>query len=357
MKVTILGLTITSAWGNGHATGYRALARALTRGGDQVTFLERDMPWYAEHRDLPHPPGCETHLYGSVAELRRSFTAVLRDADLVIVGSFVPEGVEVASWALDQARGVVAFYDIDTPITIGKLRAGDAEYLSAELVARFDLYLSFTAGPALEILAGEFGARRPEAFYCFVDADSHAPVEAAPRWTLNYLGTYSAGRQLGLEKLLLASARARPSERFAVAGPMYPPEVAWPANVERIEHLPPDEHAGYYASTRFTLNLTRPEMRALGYSPSVRLFEAGACGAAIISDSWPGIETVFAPGEEILIADRGQEVVDILDRTGDEERVRLAASARRRVLAEHTADRRAEQLRALVHETTREVVR
>jgi spore maturation protein CgeB len=351
MKVAILGLSITSAWGNGHATNYRALARALERRGDHVTFLERDMPWYAQHRDLPAPPWCETHLYASVDELRRVHSAAVSDADLVIVGSFVPEGVEVAGFVLEQARGAVAFYDIDTPVTIGKLRGGDAEYLTPALVERFDLYLSFTAGPALELLHDEFGARRPEAFYCFVDPDAYTPVDAPARHALNYLGTYSAGRQPTVTELLIAPARARPGARFAVAGPMYPEEIEWPENVERIDHLAPGEHPGFYSATRFTLNVTRPEMRALGYSPSVRLFEAGACGTAIVSDVWPGLETVFVPGEEILPAYDRHDVLRILDGVSEEERARVGAAARRRVLAEHTADRRAEQLHELVSAT------
>jgi spore maturation protein CgeB len=348
MKVAILGLSITSAWGNGHATNYRALARALHRRGDEVTFLERDMPWYAQHRDLPAPSWCQTHLYDSVAQLRESFAPAVAGADLVIVGSFVPDGAAVARWVLEAASGAVAFYDIDTPVTIEKLRAGDAEYLGADLVERFDLYLSFTAGPALDVLADEFGARRPEPFYCFVDPETYAPVDVPERWALNYLGTYSAGRQPAVDELLVRPARVRRDERFALAGPMYPPDIHWPGNLQRIEHLPPDEHPAFYRGARFTLNLTRPEMRALGYSPSVRLFEAGACGAAIISDAWPGLETVFTPGEEILIARHARELLEILEQTTAAEACALGHAARARVLGEHTADRRAERLHELV---------
>jgi spore maturation protein CgeB len=349
----ILGLSITSSWGNGHATGYRALARELQRRGDAVTFLEREAPWYAAHRDLPHPPWCEAHLYESVAELRRRFAAAVRAADLVIVGSYVREGPEVAAWALSEATGAVAFYDIDTPITIEKLRAGDAEYLSPELVERFDLYLSFTGGPALEALREEFGARRPEPFFCFVDPHSYVPLELPRRWELNYLGTYASGRQHSLQELLLEPARRLPGARFAVAGPMYPPELRWPVNVERIEHLPPPRHPAFYCQAAFTLNLTRPEMRALGHSPSVRLFEAAACGTPVVSDSWPGLEQILVPGEEILVAERAADVISILRDYEEPRRSALAAAARRRVLAEHTAERRVAQLHELVRQPVR----
>lgn len=350
MRVTILGLSITSSWGNGHATNYRALARALHRRGDQVTFLERERSWYAQHRDLLRAPWCRTILYESVAELQSRLQDTMRDADLVIVGSFVPDGADVAEWVLTHARGPVAFYDIDTPVTLDKLRCGDREYLTAELVSEFDLYLSFTAGPALDCLEQEFGARRPRAFYCFVDPDAYRPVDVSQRFALNYLGTYSPGRQPALEQLLLEPARRRPGARFSVAGPMYPPEIQWPANVDRVDHLAPGEHPRFYRSAAFTLNVTRPEMRALGYSPSVRLFEAAACGVPIISDTWPGIETILEPGREIFLAEGADDVLAILERTDRAAREAVARSARRRVLAEHTAERRAAQLHELALE-------
>lgn len=347
MKVTILGLSITSSWGNGHATNYRALARALHSRGDEVTFLERERSWYAQHRDLVDPPWCRTILYESVSELGARLAGTVRDADLVIVGSFVPDGVEVAQWTLSQATGPVAFYDIDTPVTLAKLGSGDHEYLTSELVTRFDLYLSFTAGPVLERLEEEFGARRPRAFYCFVDPDAYRPVEVSHRFELNYLGTYSPGRQPAVEQLLLAPARRLPDARFSVGGPMYPPEIQWPANVERLEHVAPGEHPRFYGSARFTLNVTRPEMRALGYAPSVRLFEAAACGVPIISDTWPGIETILEPGREIFLAEGTDDVLRILDQTDPPTRESVARAARRRVLCEHTAEQRAAQLHEL----------
>lgn len=347
MRVVILGLSITSSWGNGHATNYRALARALADRGDELLFLERDMPWYATHRDLPAPPWGETVLYNSPAELE-AHRAAMAAADLVIVGSFVPDGVEVADWALRHAGGAVAFYDIDTPVTLDKLARGDHAYLHPRTIPRFDVYLSFTAGPALARLSERYGARRPEAFFCFVDPDAYRPVPGLKRrWELTYLGTYSAGRQPGLDELLVKPAISDPELRAVVAGPMYPPELDWPVNVKRIEHVPPGEHPGFYGAGAWTLNITRPEMRALGHSPSVRLFEAAACGVPIISDTWPGIEAVLEPGREIVLAERRGDVLAALARP-DEDRRAIGAAARERVLAEHTAARRVDRLHDLV---------
>lgn len=344
MKIVFLGLSITSSWGNGHATNYRALVRELSARGHEVIFCERDVPWYAAQRDLPEPPWGRTSLYGSLDELAERHGEDVAAADLVVVGSYVPEGVAVCEWALERAGGATAFYDIDTPVTLAKLRRGDREYLSPDLVGRFDLYLSFTGGPTLEVLEEEFGARRAIAFHCLVDPDAYRPLEAEARWDLGYLGTYSDDRQPVLERLLVEPAKRAPESAFAVAGPQYPEAIEWPANVERIEHVAPGDHPSFYASQRFTLNITRAQMREAGWSPSVRLFEAAACAVPVISDRWDGLDRIFAPGEEILIADSADDVLAYLREVGEEERREIAARARERVLAEHTAERRCEQL-------------
>jgi spore maturation protein CgeB len=350
LDLVLVGLSITSSWGNGHATTYRALARALAAEGHRVLFLERDVPWYAQHRDLPDPSFCRVALYGSVAELRERHGDALRHADLCLVGSYVPEGREVARLVQELARGVTAFYDIDTPVTLAHLARGDCEYLSPELVPGFDLYLSFTGGPILERIERDLGARAARALYCSADTDVHRPSRVTRRLDLGYVGTYSADRQPALERLLVETARARPAARFAVAGPQYPPGVAWPANVERIDHLPPGAHAGFYAAQRYTLNVTRADMVRAGWSPSVRLFEAAACATPVISDPWPGLETFFAPGREIRIARTTADVLAVLDGVPEEERQAIGERARARVLAEHTAAHRADALVRYVRE-------
>jgi spore maturation protein CgeB len=350
LRIAILGLTITSSWGNGHATTYRGLVRELEARGHDVTFLERDVPWYANQRDLPHPPYGRTELYADLADLQRRFGALVRGADAVIVGSYVPEGVAVGTWVTTAATGLTAFYDIDTPITLARLRDGGIDYLAPELVPRYGLYLSFTGGPTLERLEREFGSPRARPLYCSVDPDVHRPDGGEPRWDLGYLGTYSADRQPGLERLMLDVARSEPGRRFVVAGPQYPATVAWPANVERIEHVPPERHRGFYGAQRFTLNLTRDDMKRAGYAPSVRLFEAAACGVPVVSDDWPGLETFFVPGSEVLVSDGPAATRSVLLELSEEERRAVGARARRAVLARHTAAHRAAELEVYLRE-------
>ncbi len=357
MKIVILGLSITSSWGNGHATTYRGLVRELKARGHEVLFLERDAPWYAAHRDLGPMPNGGVELYDHLEELKERFAPAVRAADLVMVGSYVPQGIEVGQWVLATARGVTAFYDIDTPVTLALLEQGRAEYLAPYLIRRYQLYLSFTGGPTLERLEREFGSPMARPLYCSVDPRLYFPrQEPNPaQWDLGYLGTYSPDRQPALKKLLIDAARQWPEGSYTVAGPQYPPELDWPANVSRIEHLPPTEHARFYCSQRFTLNITRADMIKAGYSPSVRLFEAAACATPIISDSWPGLEEFFTPGSEILLARSTAETLRYLRDWPEEERQEVGKRAQQRVLAHHTATHRAAELESCVLEAGRSV--
>ncbi len=352
MRIVFIGLTITSSWGNGHATTYRALVRALARRRHDVVFLEHDKPWYAENRDLPNPPYGRTHLYDSVDGLRRGHGKLVRDADVVVVGSFVPEGPAVIDWVRAVARGVVGFYDIDTPVTMAALRRNACEYLRRDQIPGFDVYLSFTGGPTLDRLENDYGARRARALYCSVDPQHYHPEDVAARWDLGYLGTYSDDRQPTLDRLLTEPARRWSRGRFVVAGSQYPDGIAWPDNVERIQHLPPAGHRRFYNAQRLTLNVTRADMIAAGYAPSVRLFEAAACGTAIVSDWWQGLDTLLRPGEEILVAEDAEQALAVLTGLGESERRRIGAAARARVLAQHTADHRAAEFEAYVAECT-----
>lgn len=353
LRLVVLGLSITSSWGNGHATTYRGLLREFAARGHDVLFLERDVPWYAEHRDLPHPPFCRTILYSSVAELRDRFAAEVRAADLVIVGSYVPEGVAVGEWVTRTARGATAFYDIDTPVTLARLARGDTEYLSPELVPRYDAYLSFTGGPTLERLEREYGSPLARALYCSVDPALYHPEPTAVRWDLGYMGTYSDDRQPTLDRLLVEPARRWSAGRFAVAGPQYPDDIEWPAHVQRIAHLPPEQHRAFYNAQRFTLNVTRADMIAAGYSPSVRLFEASACGTPIISDYWHGLDALLAVGSEVLVARTADDTLGYLRDLPDGERRAVGERARARVLSAHTAAHRAAELEAYAVELHR----
>ena len=327
MNIVILGLSITSSWGNGHATTYRALVRALAARGHQLLFLERDSTWYADNRDLPEPTYCHARLYRSLDELQRQFAGEIEEADLVIVGSYVPEGIGVADLVLRTARGCRAFYDIDTPVTLAKVQNGGAPYLDRRQIPAFDLYLSFTGGPTLERLERKFRAQRARALYCSVDEEIYRQDAQATRdYDLGYLGTYSVDRQPTVDELLLQPARQWSAGRFVIAGAQYPDALVVPRNV------------------------TRRDMIDAGYSPSVRLFEAAACGTPIITDEWRGLSTIFSPGHEVLIARHARDVIGYLHDLSEDERTAIGERARHRALQSHTSAHRAIELERYVAE-------
>lgn len=353
MKIVICGLSITSSWGNGHATTYRALARGLGRRGHEVVFFERDLEWYRSNRDMPEPPFCRVHVYERWEDIVAFFRRELDRADVAVVGSFFPDGIAAVEEMLGSNAGVKAFYDIDTPITVGKLRSGQAEYLAGGQIPELDLYFSFTGGPLLEVLEGEFRARRAVPLYCSFDPDRYRAAEPDPRYRchLSYMGTYARDRQPKLEELFLRPAHGLPQKQFLLAGPQYPAALSWPKNMRRIIHLEPEFHPYFYCSSQFTLNLTRREMVEAGYSPSVRLFEAAGCGAAIVSDPWPGLETFFEPGREILLAHSADDVVQLLGEMSETQAQDIGRRAQERVVAEHSAEKRAREFEEAVAAT------
>jgi spore maturation protein CgeB len=351
MKLTIFGLSITSSWGNGHATTFRSLCQALHRRGHRIVFFEHNLEWYQNNRDLPHPPYCDVRVFESWDEVLPLVRAELRSSDVAMVGSYFPDGIAALEEVLASNVPVKAFYDIDTPVTVRNLKDhGRAEYLLQQHLPELDIYFSFTGGPMLKRLEEEFGTRFAVPLYCSVDPEKHRelPAESQFACDLSYMGTYAADRQPKIDELLCAPARRLGGKKFIVAGPQYPSEIEWPENVQRIMHLDPRHHAGLYSSSRVTLNVTRREMVLAGYSPSVRLFEAAACGAAIASDNWPGLETFLAPAREILLPTGSDDVVRYLVDYDAAELRRIGRAARERVLASHTSDVRASEFELAV---------
>jgi spore maturation protein CgeB len=348
MKLVVFGLTITSSWGNGHATLWRALCRALVRRGHRIVFFERDVPWYAGARDLSDLPGVETVLYPDWETARPLAKRHLAGAEVGMVTSYCPDGIAASDLVLGAAVEARVFYDLDTPITLDRLGAGEpVGYLPPLGLGEFDLVLSYTGGTALGRLRSELGARRVAPLYGSVDPEAHqpAPPVEAYRADLSYLGTYAADRQAGLEKLLVEPARRLPDRRFVIGGALYPADFPWASNIFFVRHMPPPEHPAFFSSSRLTLNITRRAMAEMGHCPSGRLFEAAACGAPVLSDWWEGLDRFYTPGREILIGHTAEDAIAALE-LGDGELRRIAEAARQRTLDEHTADHRARDLEA-----------
>jgi spore maturation protein CgeB len=350
LKFVVAGLTMSSSWGNGHATLWRGLCRALAELGHQVSFYERDVPFYAAHRDLAAPDYCRLVLYRDWDEVAGEFERELRGADVGMVTSYCPDALAACEAVLASTAALKTFYDLDTPVTLEQLaHDGASPYVPRRGLREFDLVLSFTGGRALLELERVLGAQRTAPLYGSVDPARHFPTPAAPEYrsALSYLATYASDRAALMEQLFFEPARRLPRERFVLGGSMYPQSTAFSANVAHVEHVPPPRHSSFYCSSRFTLNITRQAMKDYGYCPSGRVFEAAACGVPMLSDAWEGLEDFFEPGREIIVANHADDVVRAFSLSAT-ERARLSASARARVLSEHTARRRAQQLLAYV---------
>jgi spore maturation protein CgeB len=357
MKLIIFGLTVSSSWGNGHATLWRGLCRALVERGHEVIFFERDVPYYAGHRDLHKLPGGALVLYRQWEDAREQAERNLEDADVALVTSYCPDGLAATELVLASPARLHLFYDLDTPVTLNHLRKGNpVAYIGERGLCDFDLVLSYTGGAALEQLKTQLGARRVAPLYGSVDPENHRPVAPVAEFKadLSYLGTYAEDRQDALERLFIEPARQLSDQKFLIGGSLYPDVFPWTENIFFASHVAPTEHPAFYCSSRLTLNVTRGAMAEMGYCPSGRLFEAAACGTPILSDWWEGMDQFFIPGEEILIAHTTQEAIEALQ-LSTSELAQISAAARRRALAEHTAEHRAVELETFVNQALSEL--
>jgi spore maturation protein CgeB len=350
MKIVVFGLTITSSWGNGHATLWRGLLRALRNSGCQLVFYERDVPYYAATRDLIELAGVKLVLYEDWNSIRATAKRDVFDCDAAIVTSYCADALVASELVAETSSAISVFYDLDTPVTLSRLSGGqEVSYIGPRGLRDYHLVLSFTGGEALQQLRECLGARQVAPLYGHVDPEVHRPSEGRPYYAadLSYLGTYSRDRQIALRAFFIAAAQQRPERRFLIGGAQYPSDFPWHPNIYFVHHTPPAQHATFFSSSRLTLNVTREPMRRLGWCPSGRLFEAAACGTPVISDCWQGLDSFYADGSEILIARSTEDVIAALE-LGDGEVRAIGQAARARTLATHTSTHRAAELLALL---------
>lgn len=350
MKLVIFGLTVSSSWGNGHATLWRGLIRALAARGHELHFFERDVPYYSQHRDLRTLDSAHLHLYNEWSEAARIARQHLADADASMVTSYCPDALAAADLAFSSPVPLHTFYDLDTPVTLSRLESGEAvDYIGPRGFRDYDLVVSYTGGQALEQLRSRLGAPAAVPLYGHVDPDVHRPSPPIEHYRsdLSYIGTYADDRQHTLEALFIEPARRLPYRRFCLAGAMYPNDFPWTENIFFVRHLPPAEHPAFFSSSRLTLNVTRRAMAEMGYCPSGRLFEAAACGVPILTDDWEGLDAFFEPASEILVAHRSSDAIQALELSGA-QLASIARRARERTLDQHTSAVRARELETIL---------
>jgi len=352
LKITIFGLTVSSTWGNGHATFYRAILRALARLGHSVTFYERDQSQFARHRDLPESEEFGVRLYARWDAVRHAAVEEAKHSDVVLLGSHVPEGARIADAILALREPLRVFYEWDTPGTLERLTYGGLEYLRALQLPDFDLILSRTGGSSLSALEMDYGARMALPLFPCVDPEQFFRLPARPqlRCELSYVDGYSLEKQVQLESMVIAAAKQRPSWKFLLAGPPRPAGLAWPKrgqggskfpkNVRRVESMTREDRPALYSSSRLTLNLSGKAAAEWGFCPSSQLFEAAACGTPLLTTGFAGLESFFEPGVELLVAADAVDVIAGMERS-DASLASMARRAHERTLDEHTGYHRA----------------
>jgi spore maturation protein CgeB len=355
MKIVIFGLSISSAWGNGHATLWRGLCRELINRGHNIVFFERDVDYYRKHRDYTQMPGGELILYNWWQDTAPTAAHHLAEADVGIVTSYCPDGLDATDLVLTSSARLHVFYDLDTPVTLARVAAGETlSYVGPGGYSGFDLVLSYTGGRALDDLKARLGARQAEPLYGSVDPEVHRPSPPVDEFLadFSYLGTYAIDRQAPLEQFFLEPAKRLIDRKFLIGGSQYPQDFPWLPNVFHREHVTPPEHSAFYCSSPLTLNITRKAMADSGWCPSGRLFEASACKCAVISDWWEGLDYFYTPGQDVFICRTTEDVIRTMQLP--EVRIReVAENARKRTLERHTAAHRAAEMESLLESALR----
>jgi spore maturation protein CgeB len=344
MDIVFLGTTLTSNWQNVHASTYRKLIRELNSIEHQVLFLERDVPAFAANRDLPNPEFCTVGSYKTTDELKKNYAEQIKNADLVIVGSHISDGIEVSNWVVKTAKGAKAFYDLDTPQTLAQVSNGVCTYIDQDLIPKYDLYLSVAGGAVLVDLEKNFGSPMARPLYHTINPWHYHPELSEVNWDLGYSGNYNTGVSQHLNALMLKTAKEWAMGRFVVAGSGYPEPANWPDNVQHIEQLPRLELCHFYNNQRFTLNIATGGTLKNGYYPSIGLFEAAGCCTPVITNYWPGLESFFKIGEEILVSRSQKDTLKFLREICKSERKLIGERARKKVIANHTSAQRVKEL-------------
>jgi spore maturation protein CgeB len=351
LRISFFGSSLVSAFWNGAATYYRGIVRALSELGHAVTFYEPDAYDRQEHRDIADPPWARVVVYtADEAGVERALQQS-RDADLIVKASGVgvfDELLERAVLEIRPARTLVAFWDVDAPDTLDRLKANPADPFHT-CVPRYDLILTYGGGKPVVRAYTEFGAKACVPIYNALDSTTHFPVGPDSRFqgTCGFLGNRLPDREARVEQFFLHAAARLSYARFLLGGSGWE-DKHLPDNVHRVGHVYSRDHNAFNCTPRAVLNINRESMARYGYSPATRVFEAAGAGACLITDAFEGIEMFLEPGSEVLVAGDGDQVADHLRGLSHRRARRIGERARARILAEHTYAHRAEQLHALL---------
>jgi spore maturation protein CgeB len=349
LDIAFFGSSLVSSYWNGAATYYRGLLRALAARGHAITFYEPDAYERQQHRDIPDPPWAKVVVYPGNDEAAplRQLELAARRADVLVKASGVgvyDRLLEAAVPALARPHQLAVFWDVDAPATLERMRADTSDAFRKE-VPGYDLIFTYGGGDPVVDAYRSFGARECIPIYNALDPDTHQPAPPSPRYAadLSLLANRLPDREARVAEFFFEPAERLPGRKFVLGGSGWNSDGA-PSNVRTLGHVPTAEHNSFNCSALAVLNVARDSMAAIGFSPATRVFEAAGAGACLITDAWRGIELFLEPDVEVLVAADAAQVVDHLQSLSKARAASIGQAARRRVLAHHTYDVRAEQV-------------
>lgn len=351
MKIACFGASLVSAYEHGAATYCRGLLRALAQRGHRIRFYEPAHPERLAHRDIPDPDWAEVVRFtpdGVGVEAALEHAA---DADLLVKSS----GIGVFDDLLDAATpqcvippAVAVYWDLAPATTLARLY-DEPDYPLRAHLQRYDLVLTRYGGEPVFEAFHSFGARTCFPLYSALDPQVHQPVPAQPECAADVLFMAHRARDYEprVERDFMAAAAALDGRRFLLAGCGWD-DLPLPPNAAYLGYVYTSEHNAYNSSVTAVLDLPRPENAALGYAPSARLFEAAGAGACVLSEAWEGLDGFLEPGRDVLAAHDPAEAIEILRNLSPERAAAIGSRARERSRREHTYERRAAELEALL---------
>jgi spore maturation protein CgeB len=355
MEIAFFGSSLVSAYWNGACTYYRGIVRALDARGHRVTFYEPDAFDRQAHRDIDDPEWARVVVYEPTDERAvREVVAGAADADVVVKASGVGVYDSLLEEAVAELEGpeVRIFWDVDAPATLASIEGttDNGGHPLRELIGRYDMVLTYGGGRPVIDRYTALGARACIPVYNALDPATHHPAAPRPEFAcdLAFLGNRLPDREARVEEFFFGAVEALPQRSFLLGGNGWEDRVEGLANVRYLGHVAPGDHNALNRSALAVLNVSRESMAANGWSPATRVFEAAGAGACLLTDAWEGVEEFLAPGEEVLVARDGAEVAELLEGLSPERAQEIGEAALERVLAEHTYDRRAEQVEAIL---------
>jgi spore maturation protein CgeB len=357
MNVVLFAHSIASDWSHGNAHFLRGLLRALGRRGHRVLACERWRNWSADNliEDHGHGPIVEfaqlypdlkLRTYGAWNRILEEVDEITKGADIVIVHEFNEPELVGAVGELRRRRGdfIALFHDTHH-------RAVSAPWQITRLnLAGYDAILAY--GDALrEIYRHEYGRDRAFTFHEAADVTTFhpriLPVEDDVVWIGNW-GDEERTREI--HNFLIGSATALPHRRFAVHGVRYPQDgldALGRAGIDFRGWIPNYRVPEAFSRATMTIHIPRgPYLDRLPGIPTIRPFEALACGIPMISTPWRDTEGLFRVGEDFLMVDSPTAMREAIERlAGDDDlRSQIVERGLETIRARHTCDHRAEEL-------------